>query len=167
MSWVIVSPLAFADEYQEAIDKAFHGFQILSVSEFTEEIQKTVKTNPALVTGQFNDDDIKDFAAIIRAKGIRHGQQGVREHYLGKEIICHGLGEGQYRCQVLSEIPIFLPYGIYLDHVGPGKVGCHKEGGKKTDVTIKKDAVGYEAANVAGIYIYKPDGSYQNCVTAD
>jgi len=158
---------ARADEYQEAITKAFPGFQILSRSEFTEEIQKSVKTHPALVTGRFNDDDVPDFAAIIRAKAIQRGQQGVREHYLGREIICHGSGNRQYRCQVLVEMPIFLPYAIYLNRVSPGKVECYQRDGKKADVTIKRDAVGYEASNVAGVYIYQPDGSYLNCVTAD
>ncbi len=93
---------ARADEYQEAITKVFPGFQILSRSEFTEEIQKSVKTHPALVTGRFNDDDVPDFAAIIRAKAIQRGQQGVREHY--QAIPMPGAGRNAY-IFALCDIP--------------------------------------------------------------
>jgi len=158
---------ARADEYQDAITKAFPGFQIMSRSEFKPEIQKAVKGNPGLITGRFNDDDLMDFAAIIREKAIRPREQGVREHYSGKWVICHGSGKGQYRCQALGEMPMFLPYEIYLSRVSPRMVKCSKGAGKKADVTIKRDAVGYEASNVAGVYIYQPDGSYLECTTAD
>lgn len=51
--WVPVTS-AQVGEYQSAITKAFPGFQILSRSEFDPEIQETVKTNIALVSGLFN-----------------------------------------------------------------------------------------------------------------
>src|SRR5437660_4302048 len=151
-----------ADEYHGAITKAFPGFQILSRTEFTEEIQKTVKTNPALVTGRFNDDDREDFAAIIRCIVKQRGERGI-EYYLGKVVVCHGLGKGQYHCQVLIEPPIFLPRSTYLKRVDPGKVFCHPVG----YIVIKQNAIGYELGNAASAYVYQPDGSYLNCVTAD
>jgi hypothetical protein len=154
---------ARADEYQDAIARAFPGFQILNPSEFNTEIQGTVKGNPGLITGRFNDDDLDDFAAIIRENPIRPREQGGRKYYLGKRVICHGSGTGQYRCQVLSQMPIFLPYGTYVSRVSPGKVQCNGE----TAVTIKRDAVGFESSNVAVAYIYQPGGSYRKCVTAD
>jgi hypothetical protein len=40
-------------------------------------------------------------------------------------------------------------------------------GWKKADATIKRDAVGFEASNVAGVYMYQPDGSYLECTTTD
>jgi hypothetical protein len=153
---------SWADEYQDAITKVFPGFKSLSRSEFSAEIQGTVKGNPGLITGRFNDDDLEDFAAIIREIAIRPGEYGAREYYPGKRIICHGLGTGQYRCQVLSETPIFLPYGTYVSRVSPGKVKCGERA-----VTIKRDAVGFESSNAAVAYIYQPDGSYRKCVTAD
>jgi len=162
--WIPVAP-AHADEYQDAIAQAFPRFQILSRSEFDPEIQETVKTNPALVTGLFNDDKREDFAAVIRDRAKQAAKQGVREYYLGKVVVCHGLGKRQYQCQVLTELPIFLPYATYLHRVEPGKVGCPNEEGTVTHVTVERDAIGYVIvhSNGAGVYIYKPDGTYFNC----
>src|SRR5712691_7597652 len=111
---------AQADEYQDQIAKAFAGFEILTRSDFTEEIQQTVKTNPALVKGRFNNDLLEDFAAIILDRSTQYGQQGERKYYLGKYVVCHGSGKGRYQCQVLKEERIDVPYQSYFDRVSPG-----------------------------------------------
>ena len=154
--------LARADTYEDAVSKAFPGFQILARSEFNSDIQKRIKRNPSLITGHFNDDELGDFAAIVRETTASSGQG-----FQGKWIVCHGLGKGEYRCQVLRELPIFLPYAVYLDRMSPGKVECLSGEDSKSVVRIKKDAIGYEADNVAGVYVYRPDGSYRHCTTAD
>jgi hypothetical protein len=156
---------ARADVYQDAITRAFPGFQILSRSEFLPEIRQKVKGNPGLITGRFNDDELEDFAAIIRGdvkKKFGSGSRYEYDYFDGKFVVCHGSGTGQYRCQVLSEMPILLPYGTYVSRVSPGKIECD---GKA--VTIKRDAIGFASGNIASAYIYQPDGSYDGCVTAD
>src|SRR5882672_7949473 len=99
-----------ADEYQDQIAKAFPGFEILTRSDFTEEIQQTVKTNPALVKGRFNSDLLEDFAAIILDRSKQYGQPGAGKYYLGKHVVCHGAGKGRYQCQALKEERIDVPY---------------------------------------------------------
>jgi hypothetical protein len=155
---------ARAEGYQDVITKAFPGFQILSRSEFVAGVQAVTKGNPGLITGRFNDDEVMDFAAFIRDR-IKHPSQGTtREHYLGKTVVCHGSGGGRYRCQVLDELTIFLPYESYLYRVGPEKIVCTDDRGSDVDVWIKRDAIGYAfELNAGGVYIHKPDGTYRNC----
>ncbi len=164
--WMPVTP-AHADEYQDAISKAFPGFKILDRSEFDQEIQKTAKTNPALIVGHFNDDALDDFATIIRSEAKQRAQQG-EEYYSGKEVVCHMVSQRKYQCQALSELPIFLPYDSYLRPVRSRMVGCYKEDGTKIKIAIKRDGIGYVVLDKgAGVYIYQLNGSYLNCVTAD
>jgi len=137
----------------------------LSRSEFSQKIQGAVKGNPGLITGRFNDDELEDFAAIIRNDVKQKAPTG--DYYRGMIVVCHALDEERHTCQVLTEIPIFLPYEAYLNRAGPGKVGGCLEGGKETEATIKRDAVGIETGNTASVSIYQPGGSYLHCTTAD
>ena len=156
---------ALADEYQDAIAKAFPGFKILSRTEFTKEIQKAVKGNLALITGRFNDDDLMDFAAIIRDDSKQKTHLG-GEYYRGMFVVCHATDKQRYACQILGQRAIFFPHHIYLVRVAPGKVGCYDHG-KKIPREVKRNAIGTESNNVAGAWIHQPDGSYFNCITAD
>ncbi len=160
-----LSSVAWADKYQDAVAKAFPGFQILSRSEFSQKIQEAVKGNPGLITGRFNDDELEDFAAIIR-NDVKQ-KAPTRDYYRGMIVVCHALDKERHTCQALTEIPIFLPYEAYLNRVGPGNVGCFEGDGKKTKVKIKRDAVGIETGNTASVSIYQPGGSYLHCTTAD
>jgi hypothetical protein len=166
--WLMcLSSVAWADKYQDAVAKEFPGYQILSRSEFDQEIQEAVKGNPGLITGRFNDDELEDFAAIIRNDVKEKARTG--EYYRGMVVVCHALDKERHTCETLTVIPIFLPYGLYLNRVGPRKVrGCLEGRGKETDVTIKRDAVGFRTLHTtAGAYIYQPSGSYVHCTTAD
>lgn len=157
---------AHADEYQDAITKAFPGFKIMSRAEFTKEIQKAVKGNPALITGRFNDDELVDFAAIIRTETKQKGHLGA-EYYRGMFVVCHAEDKGGYACQILGQRAIFFPHHIYLVRAEPGTVGCYDDHGKKVPRVVKRNAIGTESSNVAGAWIHQPDGSYFDCTTAD
>ena len=139
----------------------------MSRSEFSQEIQEAVKGNPGLITGRFNEDELEDFAAIIRNDVKEKARTG--EYYGGMVAVCHALDKERYTCRALTEIPIFLPYELYLNRVGPRKVrGCLEGSGKETEVRIKRDAVGFRTLrNTAGVYIYQPSGSYVHCTTSD
>ena len=154
---------ARADEYQDAITKAFPGFQILSRAEFDPEIQKTVKGNPGLITGRFNDDELEDFAAIIRSDVKQKSPSG-KDYYHGKFVVCHALDKQRYTCQVLGTRAISLPNELYLYRVGPG-FNCHNDDGTESDITVKRDAIGTAMvpSNAASVDIYMPDGTYFNC----
>jgi len=166
VSWVSLVVPAHADEYQDAIAKAFPGFKIMSRTEFTREIQKVVKGNPALITGRFNDDELVDFAAIIRDDSKQKTHLGA-EYYRGMFVVCHALSKGGHACQILGQGAISLPHYVYLTRAEPGTVGCHDDSGKKVPRVINRDAIGIETANTASVEIHQPDGSYLTCVTAD
>jgi hypothetical protein len=157
---------ALADEYQDAIAKAFPGFKILSRTEFKKEIQKTVKSNPGLITGRFNDDELIDFAAIIRDDSKQKTPFGA-EYYRGMSVVCHAEDKGSYACQMLGQGAIFFPHHVYLARAEPGTVGCYDEYGKKVRRIVKRNAIGVERDNSASVRIHQPDGSYFNCITAD
>ena len=166
VSWISLVVPAHADEYQDAITKAFPGFKIMSRTEFTKEIQKTVKGNPALITGRFNDDELLDFAAMIRSDSKQKGQLG-GEYYRGMYVVCHGINNGGHACQILGQGAFFLPHHVYLTRADPGTVGCYDDHGKKVPHVVKRNAVGTETTNTASLRIHQPDGSYFNCITAD
>jgi len=159
----LVAP-AYADEYQDAITKAFPGFKILSRTEFTKEIQKTVKSNPGLITGRFNDDDLMDFAAIIRDDSKQKTHLGA-EYYRGMFVVCHATDKQRYACQMLGQRAIDLPFFLYLYRVEPRKVVCRDANSQKFEVIIKRNAVGTAEIDRGGISveIHQPDGSYLNC----
>ena len=137
MSWILAVP-ANADEYQDAIAKAFPGFKIMSQTEFTKDIQKAVKGNPALITGLFNDDELVDFAAMIREESRRKGDLG-GEYYRGMTVVCHASDKGRYACQMLSTRGIFSAHRWFLRLVGPGKLDCYNE---KIEKPVKRNAIG-------------------------
>jgi hypothetical protein len=156
---------ALADEYQDAIAKSFPGFKILSRTEFKKEIQKTVKGNPGLITGKFNDDELVDFAAIIRDDSKQKTHLG-DEYYRGMFVVCHARDKQPYACQILGQSAISLPFFLYLYRVEPRKVVCHDANNKKVEQIIKRNAIG-TADIVRGVgislEIHQPDGSYLTC----
>jgi len=167
-SWMSLTAPARADEYQDAITKAFPGFKIMSRTEFTKEIQKAVKANPALITGRFNDDELIDFAAIIRDGSKRRTHLG-DEYYRGMYVVCHALDKARYACQILGTRAISPPHEWYLYLVESGRLNCYDNNDKKIEQVIKRNAIG-TATIEQGLgqvsvvaEIYKPDGSYLRC----
>ena len=160
LTWLLCacSP-ARADQYQDAIAKAFQGFHILSRSEFDPEIQKEVKGNPALITGRFNDDDLEDFAAIIRSD-VKKLSSG-KTYYDGKFVVCHA-GNNGYKCQSLGTRAVYQGLELYLHRVGPG-VSCLLPNGKR--IKTRRDAIGTTMVpSLAGsVQMYMPDGTYYEC----
>ena len=149
-----------ADEYQEHIDKSFPGFQILDRSEFWKFIRDmNMKEHPGLITGTFNDDDLEDFAAIIRRKTKK--QRGSYEYYDGKIVICNGTPKGGFQCQAVQEWG-FIKSSYYLKKRSAGPVGCWE-----TTVEATTDIVADITDVAAGAFFYQPDGTYKRCTTAD
>jgi hypothetical protein len=151
---------ARADEYQDAIAKAFPGFQIMTRSEFHAEIRKTVKSNPALIIGRFNNDEVKDFAAIIRSNAKQKFPSG-KDYYDGKFVVCHGLGKSGYTCEELGTRAVYQDLELYLVRVAPGFT-CVDADGKK--IEARRDAIGtvMVPSNASSVDVYA-DGTYSRC----
>ena len=132
-------PSAIPSEYQDAISKALPGSRILSPSEILldkeemgPELYNQVKASPGLIVGKFNDDNIEDFAALVRdstKKTYTRSLQGevVEEFYEAHLVVCYGLGGGEFDC---TKIPgVFDSVGRSTDwalnKIGPGKYFCH------------------------------------------
>lgn len=169
VSWISLTGPAYADGYQDAIEKAFPGFKIMSRTEFTKEIQKTVKGNPALITGRFNDDELVDFAAIVREDSKQRTHLG-DEYYRGMTVVCHALGRVRHVCQVLGARAISPPQEYFLYLVEPGKIDCYDNNDKKTEHVIKRNAIGTatteQGLGQVGVVVefHQPDGSYLRCI---
>ena len=134
-------PTNLPSEYQSAISKAFPGYQILSPSEIFldkeeigDELYNKVKGSPGLIVGNFNGDNIQDFAALIRnlVKQTNIGTMGgkiiSRYHFYGGHlVVCYGLGGGKFDCKILPGIvdEVHLPFNFALNKTGPGKYSCY------------------------------------------
>lgn len=170
VSWISLVVPAHADEYRDAITKAFPGFKIMSRAEFTKEIQKDVKSNPALITGRFNDDELVDFAAWIRSESKQKSELvGGRDYYRGMTVVCHATDKARYACQVLGTRAIFPDHEWFLYLVEPGRLRCYDNHDKKIDKVIKRNAIGTATLEEGlgqvpvVVEIYQPDGSYLRC----
>ncbi len=130
-------------------------------SEFHPEIRKTVKSNPALIIGRFNNDEVKDFAAIIRSNAREEPSQSGKPHYRGKFVVCHGLGKSGYDCEELGTRAVYGDLELYLYRVGPGFT-CVDANRKK--IKARRDAIGtltvYSNASSVDVYV---DGTYSTC----
>ena len=166
---LFLSVTAFgATDYQKEIDKQFPGFIALTKSEFNPEFIKS--ENPGLITGKFNPDQMKDFAAIVRDKTKKRyeARENSYDYYDGKVVSCLGQPKGGYKCQVISKMPFTIPQQSYLTTATPQKTGCYNDKGEKDSVDVKTDAIGWYYPEKGGShYIYQADGTYRNCVTSD
>jgi hypothetical protein len=129
---------AVANEYQDAISKAFPGFQILGPSEIRRldglepERYNKVKDRPGLIVGRFNSDQVMDFAALIRGSKLIHISEDkaklvwAEDYYEGYLVVCLGRAQGGYECTKLETDPLHiqLPYNGFLEKIPPGSEGC-------------------------------------------
>jgi hypothetical protein len=180
---------ALADEYQDAVSKAFPGFQILKPSEIrldevNREIYAQVRDHPGLITGRINADNLTDFAALIRGpikkQHILNTQpKTVRDHYDGYLVVCLALNGGGYKCEKLNPTPIqiLIPHSDFLLKLPPGKGWCtellrfrppnndYPEGAiqERVEITWSVDAVDLIGVGEEAIYISRPDKTFLKC----
>jgi hypothetical protein len=131
---------ALADEYQDAVGKAFPGFQILGRSEIKldksriedPKIYDQVKDHPGLVVGRFNSDKLTDFAALIRGSRLIHIPENradmvwSEDYYEGYLVVCLGRAPGGYECTKLKTDPMRIrkPHLGFLTRISPGSEMC-------------------------------------------
>jgi hypothetical protein len=162
--------MVLTEPYEAHIAKAYPGARLLARSDFQSWILRDFKQgHPGLRTGRFNDDELEDFAAMIRPDstgGIRY-----------EAVVCHALPQGGYDgCQQLGKGGNARAGTVrfYLTAYGPRKVVClepvvGRYGADLVEkpIELKTYAIGYETDVAAGLYMYQPDGSYAECTTAD
>jgi hypothetical protein len=170
------------EPYAAHIAKAYPGFQLVERDQFQSWVTRhyVSRRNPGLITGRFNDDDLEDFAAIIRSHDMVRETQGDIEYefYRMRTVVCHARPQGRYdECQQLSgdsrvgkgKSRFFLiTYSRgsveCLDSVA-GRYGDHLE---PRTIEIETDGIGEETDVAAGLFVYQSDdGSYWRCTTAD
>jgi hypothetical protein len=107
-------------EYQNAISRAYPGYQILPSSEIFldkdstySELYDQIKGSPALLTGNFNGDKFEDFVALIRNSTLKEGEWAPRGKGISKDnaeqydvyqvnaVLCHGTSESAFDCKLL------------------------------------------------------------------
>ena len=191
--FVLTSPVVLADPYQDAIDKAFPGFRIMSPQdiklykdEMDNEVYNSVKDHPGLATGKFNADEVMDFAALIRGAEKKIDQMG-NPYYDGYLVICYGAANGGFDCITMSQRPreYHLPFGWYVTKVSPGEQSCivlkqldtqqkqrtlaDQKRQRNVTITTKSDAVGYFRTMGNGdiVYVFQERTLYSECLVSD
>lgn len=175
--------LAFAgdverDKYQRIVAKHYPGFRILSVADFTPDVQAIISdgTSGALIVGHFNFDDYADFAALIigsKKKRFVGSDNYSYDYFDGKEIKCYGRKDtASFGCEITSEAPLLLPHWSYIERIDPDTysclVGVDDTGGEWTTITTEADSVGdvfpEKAAGFSGTH---RSGVKYECATSD
>lgn len=160
---------ACADIFQDQIARFFPGFVIMSPYEFKPDIQKNLHANPAFIIGKFNDDDIEDFAALIRGQTRRRyvTAKGSYDYFDLKLVVCHGSDGRRYTCKELLATVTVLPEFHYLMKHVPGQIDCNSKESKEshinTDSIDWKSSLGWVSGTRYVRYFYKRDGSYSHC----
>ena len=192
---LLISP-ALADEYQDAIGKAFPGFSILSPSEIQlpermdRKTRDLVKDHPGLVVGRFNSDALPDFAALIRGSRLiriaGNKADGVMamSYYEGYLAVCYGLAAGGYRCEKLTTDPMRITksFDEYLTKEPPGSLTCNQlikfkapkphydPNAPEPGEGPVRITFGTDAIVINGgggfVYVGQPGGRYLECLTA-
>lgn len=136
---LLACPVALADEYQDAISKAFPGFQILRPSEIKLDkdglnpvLYNKVKDRPGLIVGKFDSNNLVDFAALIRGTKLLHIPENeadrvrAEDYYEGYLVVCLGREQGGYGCTKMETEPIriHMPYDGFLEKFSPGVAKC-------------------------------------------
>lgn len=198
--WIVVMLIAAAqgyaraDDYQGLIDKAFPGFRILGPSDIAldrgnarADVLARVKERPGLIVGRFNDDNVADFAALIRGgtkktlPGDPLSKRPARDYFDGYLVVCYGAAAGRYDCRKLhaSPMPIFSPHRDYLVKISTGREMCtilkrfkapkpkpdpnvlEREEGPE-EINFRTDAIGLFGTD-AIVYVSEPPDMYLEC----
>jgi hypothetical protein len=158
-----------ADFFQDQISKSFPGFVIMNHAEFNSDVRDNLESNPAFLTGYFNQDDFEDFAALIRATVAKRyvTQQLSYDYHETRLVACHGSARKKYSCTVLLTGATIAPEYRYLAKHPPGRTNCRVDGGGY--IQAETDFIGWAStkdwATGAGEtqFVYRPDGSYRRC----
>jgi hypothetical protein len=186
---------AMADDYQDAVSKAFPGFQILGSSEIKldkdldPKIYNKVKDRPGLIVGQFNSDQLMDFAALIRGSKLIHipedkvNRVRAEDYYEGYLVVCLGRLQAGHECAKLETDPLrlHLPYDGFLEKFSSGTAACTSLGKvfkapkprrnlnvpepeeSNVDIHFNTDAIALFRSAYYFIYVPQPRGMYRKC----
>lgn len=155
------------------IASRYPGFRILTAQDFEEWLRPSLAdgVRGGLVTGRFDFDEHRDFAAFIVppvTKRYEHSSGGGGyDYHEGKLVTCHGgADEGAFRCSA-EERHISVPQPSYLERIPPGRHACVGEDDGRVVVT-KVDSVGWVFPEKgSGFTFLKPDGTEDACLTGD
>lgn len=158
-----------ADFFQDQISKSFPGFVIMKHAEFNSDVRDNLESNPAFLTGYFNQDDIEDFVALIRATDMKRSvtKQLSSEYRETRLIVCHGSAGKKYSCTVLLTGVTIAPEYRYLVKRSPGRTNCRSDDGDY--IQAETDFIGWASTKswATGTgetqFVYQPDGSYRRC----
>lgn len=129
---------AMSNPYQAAINNAFPDHQILTPSEIAlykdeigDALYNKIKDNPGLTVGKFNNDNIEDFAALLKDTTLKKyhlDSEGAVDYetFKGYLAICYGLGNEKYDCLKVSGQggEFRFPQPSALSKTSPGKYLC-------------------------------------------
>ena len=173
LSLLVSVSAVHADVYQDQITKSFPGFVIMGYTEFDPDIRKNLDSNPAFVTGSFNQDEFDDFAALLRDTVKKHYIAGERsyDYYDTRLVVCHGSSKKKYSCTILFNGVTVPPEYHYLIKHPPGRTKCRSSRGDP--VETKTEFIGWFSAKAWATgtgetqYVYQPEGSYLKCSSAN
>lgn len=158
--------------YQIIIEKQFPGFHILQLEDFDESVISDVRdgVSGALIIGNFDFDQYKDFAALLKGKIKNSSKSDIDRSnivYDGMLVICHGNEKNDsYACEQLGKNHIYgLEYRT-LSIIPPGLHECEFNEGAKNILT-SIDGIGEYSEKAGGFMVRQKDGSYFRCSDSD
>lgn len=161
------------DTYQAIIEKQFPDFRILKAEDFDESVRADVRdgVSGALITGDFDFDKNKDFAALLIGSMRNTYKPDASRSYNVFEVmlvICHGNEkDNSYACEKLGIGDIYGFEYSTLSVVPPGQYECQfNEGGAKKIVT-SIDGIGEYSEKAGGFTVMQKDGTYFRCADSD
>jgi len=169
----LLSTCAFGSEvsreaYQAVISEKYPGFVIMRREWFEYPTMVVDGKSGALIVGNFNLDDVPDFAAkLIIPSGDQFPETG--NVYLGMLVTCFGKPKGGYDCKN-SNYQAHIPHGWVLTLVLKGKHQCldgNQSDVEWVEVVSEADSIGEYSESGGGFDILQRDGSYISCIDSD
>lgn len=136
--------------------------------DFDESVRSDVQdgVSGALVVGDFDYDNHKDFAASLigRPKDTARSEK----IFNGLWVICHGgEGAGNYTCEEFSRQDVYGREASVLSIIPPGAHHCEYNAEDAKEISTTIDGIGAYSESAGGFFVMQKDGSYFRCDDSD
>jgi hypothetical protein len=126
-----------------AVEKTIPGATVVTVDDINAKSCGSLPKSPGLVTGDFNGDGRRDFAALLKGHST-----GKLVHWEGKSLVETEFafaiflddGHGGFKPAYVRRFKDLLPILAYIDIMPPGHV---KGTGEKPGIALKNSAISF------------------------
>jgi hypothetical protein len=167
----VLNAASIDQNYLKVINDKYPNYKIIDYKNFNEVDKRLIKNKiPGLAVGDFNGDNLNDFAALIHSKSTKKYKtvKNSCDFYDGLFIICHGKKGRNFKCLEQTKTPITKPYNSFLEISKTKKLSCYQDDGSKKLVKVKHDSIGWYYPERGGsVYVYQKGDKYLDCTVSD